>query len=175
MDKGVYHHVLPSDEDDRVQAVHDEEHRSCHTEEPSPPASKEQPIADRQLQRDRNHRLPEQNVEPLEREPCNEQDEGPTEQQDRRRVDIPRDAWCHPRWRDGVGLEPTHVRDSMNVCGHPYNSAIASKVVIVAHSARTIVWTPDPYRGGRRRPSISFEFLRMSLSRSSIMRTVPSE
>ncbi len=72
MDEGVYHHVLPPDEDDRVQAVHDEEHRSCYTEEPSPPATKEQPTADRQLQRDRDHRLPEQRVEPLEREPRDE-------------------------------------------------------------------------------------------------------
>jgi hypothetical protein len=43
MDKGVYHHVLPPDEDDRVQAVQDEEHGSCYTDEPSPPVTKEQP------------------------------------------------------------------------------------------------------------------------------------
>jgi hypothetical protein len=45
---------------------------------------------------------------------------------------IPRDAWCNPRWRDGLGLD-THAGESTNVCGHSYSLQIRSHVSKSGH------------------------------------------
>src|SRR5436190_17368 len=111
--------ILEVDEEKPTQALRHEDDRCSDAQDPCPPPMEEQPGADREFQANQDHGSPEPGTKlSTEREQYRQDYHCPTEQQDRRRVDVPRDAWCNPRWLDGLGLD-THAGDSTNVCGHP--------------------------------------------------------
>src|SRR5437773_4536024 len=74
--------ILEMDEEKPTEPVREENHRCGDSEDPSPPSAEEQPAADRDLQRDREHDPPERVIEVLLRDQRRGDEHAPTEQED---------------------------------------------------------------------------------------------